>query len=229
MLEMVLRSHQTVKLDPPYLLRKYGATEEEFDQISNEDIKAELLDGELIVHSPASLRHDRLCTFLSFLFCGFADRKQLGIVYGANNAVMRLASHRKLSPDLMFVRAKRSRLAAGKELQGIPELVLEVVSESTRRYDLEEKRQIYRESGIDELWLVDEDRRQLIIDYRQKRSYRAQVKGRGRVISQVLPGFWLDAAWLWKAQLPETLTCLQKTLGTRKPNLTTKAQSTSSR
>ena len=96
MLEMVLRSHQTVKLDPPYLLRKYGATEEEFDQITNEDIKAELLDGELIVHSAASLRHDNLCTFLSFLVRGYADRRQPGMLYGANNAVMRLASHRKL-------------------------------------------------------------------------------------------------------------------------------------
>ena len=115
MLEMILRSHQTVKLDPPYLLRKYGATEEEFDQISNEDIKAELLDGELIVHSPASLRHgprwpdryqpivhspatlrhDDLCTFLSFLMRGYADRKRLGLVYGANNAVMRLGATRK--------------------------------------------------------------------------------------------------------------------------------------
>ena len=95
MLEMILRSHQTVKLDPPYLLRKYGVTEEGFDQITNEDIKAELLDGELIVHSLATLRHDDLCTFLSFLMRGYADRKRLGLVYGANNAVMRLGATRK--------------------------------------------------------------------------------------------------------------------------------------
>src|SRR5438105_11707177 len=129
MLEMVLRSHQTVKLDPPYLLRKYGATEEEFDQISNEDIKAELLDGELIVHSAASLRHDNLCTFLSFLVRGYADRRQLGMVYGANNAVMRLASHRKLAPDLMFISVKRLSRTTGKEVEGVPDLVIEVLSE----------------------------------------------------------------------------------------------------
>jgi Uma2 family endonuclease len=85
--------------------------------------------------------------------------------------------------------------------------------ESTRRYDLEEKRQIYRESGIDEIWLVDEDRQRLIIDYSQKRDYREHILPRGKAVSRVLPAFWLDAAWLWKAQLPETLTCLQKILG----------------
>ena len=213
MLEMVIRSHRTVKLDPPYLLRKYGVTEEQFDQITDEDIKAELLDGELIVHSPATLRHDDLCTFLSFLMRGYADRKGLGLVYGTNNAVMRLGGTRKLAPDLMFVRPRKPALVTAKELEGRPDLVVEVLSESTRRYDLMEKRQIYRESGIDEIWLVDEDRRQLIIDYRQKRGYREHILRRGKAVSRVLPGFWLDAAWLWKAQLPETLTCLQKILG----------------
>jgi Uma2 family endonuclease len=213
MLEMLLRSCQTVKLDPPYLLRKYGVSEEEFEQITDEDIKAELFDGELIVHSPASLRHDRLCTFLSFLICGYADRKQLGIVYGANNAVMRLASRRKFAPDLMFVGAERLSLAAGKELDGAPDLVMEVLSEATRRYDLEEKRQAYREAGIDEIWLVDDNRRQLIIDHRQKRGYREQLKRRGKSASQVLPGFWLEAAWLWETKLPEALSCLEKILG----------------
>src|SRR2546428_7825955 len=136
MLEMVIRSHQTVKLDPPYLLRKYGVTEKEFDQITNEDIKAELLDGELIVHSPATLRHDDLCTFLSFLMRGYADRKRLGLVYGANNAVMLLGATRKLAPDLMFVRSRKLTLATAKQLEGRPDLVVEVLSESTRRYDL---------------------------------------------------------------------------------------------
>ncbi len=213
MLEMILRCYpQPVRLDPPYLLRKFGVTEEEFDQITNEDIKAELLDGELIVHSPATLRHDDLCTFLSFLVRGYSDHSQLGIVYGANNAVVRLAGHRRLAPDLMFVRAERANLATGRQLEGPPDLVIEVLSQSTRRYDLEEKRQVYREAEIDEIWLVDDDDHRVILDIRQRRGYREEIKRRGKVSSRVLPGFWLSATWLGQPKLPDALGCLHQIL-----------------
>jgi hypothetical protein len=35
----------------------------------------------------------------------------------------------------------------------------------------------------------------------------------GRVESSVLPGFWIDAAWLWRPDLPSTVDCLRQILG----------------
>jgi len=211
-MSVVLRAGPTITLDPPYLVRKYGVTEEEFDRLTDEDLKAELFDGEMIVHSPATLRHDRVCTFLSFLLCGYADAKSLGTVFGANNAVMRLRPGRQFAPDVMVVRAGREQMVQGAKVEGAPDLVVEVLSPSTRRYDLEEKRKVYREAGIAEMWFVDEDRHRLVVEYRGRGGYREQVKQRGRVRSRVLAGFWLKVEWLWQDPLPNTLACLQEIL-----------------
>ena len=43
-------------VDLPYMLRLYGVTDEKFDELTDEDTKAELFDGVMIVHSPASIR-----------------------------------------------------------------------------------------------------------------------------------------------------------------------------
>lgn len=38
---------------------------------------------------------------------------------------------------------------------GVPEWVIEVVSPSSRKMDYERKLKLYRESGVDEYWIVD--------------------------------------------------------------------------
>ena len=47
-------------IDLPYMIQVYDVTEEMFDELVDEDTKAELIDGVMIVHSPASMEHDDL-------------------------------------------------------------------------------------------------------------------------------------------------------------------------
>src|SRR5258707_7463184 len=51
-------------MDLPYTLRLYGVTDQMFDELVDEDTRAELIDGVMIVHSPASIKHDNLTGFL---------------------------------------------------------------------------------------------------------------------------------------------------------------------
>jgi Uma2 family endonuclease len=99
-----------------------------------------------------------------------------------------------------------------KEFAGVPELVLEVLSPSNRRYDLRDKRLIYREAGVGEVWFVDAERRQILLDRRRAETYVEEVITVGRVTSEVLPGFWMNASWLWATPLPSRFTCLQEIL-----------------
>ena len=50
-------------IDLPYMIQVYDVTEEMFDDLVDEDTKAELLDGVMIVHSPASIEHDDSAAF----------------------------------------------------------------------------------------------------------------------------------------------------------------------
>ncbi|PYV31236.1 MAG: hypothetical protein DMG09_26180 [Acidobacteria bacterium] len=43
--------------------------------------------------------------------------------------------------------------------------------------------------------------------------YVSRSESSGRVESTVVPGFWIEAAWLWQEELPSTMSCLREILG----------------
>jgi Uma2 family endonuclease len=198
-------------IDLPYMIQVYDVTEEMFDELVDEDTKAELIDGVMIVHSPASIEHDDSSGFLRGLMSFFAEARRLGKVLGPDSLI-HLAPGRKCAPDVFFIRQERVPMPLPKEFEGVPELVVEVLSPSNRRYDLRDKRLIYREAGVGEVWFIDSALHQIILDRRQVGSYTEDIVTAGRVSSAVLPGFWIDASWLWATPLPNRFTCLEALL-----------------
>jgi len=198
-------------IEPPYLIRKFGVSEEEYDILIDEDTKADLFDGTLIIHSPASTRHESIFIFLAFLMHGYADQKQLGKVLGPR-ATMHIAHRRKFEPDILFVRKERLELLKEKELEGAADMVVEILSPWTRDYDLREKRQVYHEAGIDEIWFVDDEEQEIVVDRRHGEKYSTNTITSGKVKSEVMPGFFVQAEWFREEILPNSLSCLQKIL-----------------
>src|SRR6516165_8010724 len=90
-------------VDLPYTVRVAGVTEEMFDELVDEDTRAELIDGVLIVHSPASPRHDNISGFVRTLMRMFAEGRGLGKVFGPDSLV-HLATCRKFAPDVFFLK-----------------------------------------------------------------------------------------------------------------------------
>jgi Uma2 family endonuclease len=146
------------------------------------------------------------------LLLEFVSEKGLGKVVGSR-AVLRLRPGRKVEPDVLYLSVPRVPPPGTKEVEGTADLVIEVVSRSTRAYDLGEKRKAYHEAGTGELWFVDRQRRELVQDVKAGGRYRTRTFKRGVVRSRAVPGFWLDVAWLWRPVLPRPLECLRKILG----------------
>ena len=48
-----------------YLLMKFNVSEDEFWEVANEDSNFELINGVLIIHSPASTEHEELFGYLN--------------------------------------------------------------------------------------------------------------------------------------------------------------------
>ena len=64
-------------------------------------------------------------------------------------------------PDLLFVSNARLRIfdVDRKGITGAPDVVVEILSESTRRHDLNRKLPEYVAAGVREVWVVDLDAR----------------------------------------------------------------------
>ncbi|MGI8573959.1 MAG: Uma2 family endonuclease, partial [Egibacteraceae bacterium] len=113
--------------------------------------RRELIDGVLYVSPQAQVGHQRAVSVLTRRFGGWVDEHGGEIFPGVN---VDLAIDTHLEPDVVFLTPRRS-FAEGLSLTEPPDLVIEVSSPSTRRYDLVEKRAAYERFGVPEYWFVD--------------------------------------------------------------------------
>jgi Uma2 family endonuclease len=201
-----------VDLEPPFLIIKAGLSEDDFYRMAGEDSDWEYLDGRIVVHSPASRRHEDLFRFLLTLLSGYLGERKGATVLGSRYP-MRLDGRWSPEPDLLVVRDRRRDLLTPRRLEGPADLVIEIASDSDPGLDVREKLPRYREAGIEEIWLVDPFDKRVIAETRSAETYRPRILDCGRLESQVVPGFWIDVAWLWQDKLPATLGCLRALLG----------------
>lgn len=130
----------------------------DYRHLPDDGLRYEVLDGELVVSPSPSRRHQQLSKRLQFeLYKHVEVDHQLGEVYDAPFDVI-LADDNVLVPDLIYVARERQALFSQRGLDGAPDLVVEILSPSTRSRDLGVKRRIYARFGVRELWLVDPER-----------------------------------------------------------------------
>jgi Uma2 family endonuclease len=199
------RSGELRLIDPPYLLRKYEATEEEFERLADEDIRCEFMDGVLIVHSPATPEHEECVAFVCGLLTEFVLARRLGKVFGSN--VIAQLGRRRACPDVSFLTTAHAARRKRGRIMGAMDLVVEVLSTSTRAYDLEVKLPAYRQALVPEIWYIDREERRCRFEVLVGR-YRARVLSHGRFHSRILPGLELEVSWLWSDPHPSPGSCL---------------------
>lgn len=68
---------------------------------------------------------------------------------------VRLSDHDLYGPDVWWIGEARRPAPGATDLQGLPDLIVEVRSPSTWRYDIGPKKANYEAAGLAELWLVD--------------------------------------------------------------------------
>jgi Uma2 family endonuclease len=199
-------------LEPPYLIVKPGVSEDEFYRLADEDSDWEYLDGRIVMHSPASERHEDLFAFLITLLRGFLGERGGAVVRGSRYP-MRLDADWSPEPDLLVVRDSHRHLMTPRCLDGPADMVIEIASESDPGLDYREKLPRYRRSGIEEIWIVNPFRNEVQVDTRSTTGYTMKTLTAGRLEAVVVPGFWIEVSWLWQGDLPPALQCLRQLLG----------------
>ena len=119
------------------------------------DKRYELLDGDLIMVPAPNLRHQEVQFRLSQELGRFILDHELGKLFYAPCDVV-LSNTDVVQPDLLFVSREREHLLSGGEnVQGAPDLVIEILSPSTADKDQGVKHELYGRHGVTEYWLVD--------------------------------------------------------------------------
>ena len=163
----------------------------------------QLIEGELIEMAGPSEPHQ---VFVGELY--FAARLQIGApgAYEIRLSPFDVAidGNSTFQPDLLFVANARRHIFDGHGITGAPDVIVEVLSESTRRYDLTVKMPVYARSGVREMWVADLDAR-TVAKYAGDGATLALVEvyqSDGVLISDAMPGVAIELGPIF-ARIPD--------------------------
>ena len=103
-----------------------------------------------------------------------------------------------VEPDLLYVSQARAAVLTEKNVQGAPDLVIEVLSPTTAKTDRTIKLKLYARFGVAEYWIVDPEGPSVEVYRRQKEGLElaATLESRDSLTSPPFPGFSLPLARL---------------------------------
>jgi Uma2 family endonuclease len=114
----------------------------------------EIIDGELFVTPSPILRHQEVLRNLVVRIQSHLDEDPRGTLFFAPLDVV-FSDDNVVEPDLFYISKARAERMTRKNIQGAPDLVVEVLSESTRRTDEIRKRKLFERHDVLEYWIVD--------------------------------------------------------------------------
>ena len=128
---------------------------EDLAHMPDDGKRYELYEGELIV-SPAPVTKHQSCSMQLSGLLWRAEEAGHGRAFAAPTEVY-FARNNVTHPDLLFIRSDRLHIITRTSIQGPPDLIIEILSPSTRQDDFGWKMTLYARYGVPHYWIVDTD------------------------------------------------------------------------
>jgi Uma2 family endonuclease len=158
----------------------------------DDGLRHEIIDGEHYVTPSPATQHQRISRNLLHVIQTYLDDHPIGELFAAPFDAL-LSDFDIVVPDLLYLSNERARFLTSKNLQGPPDLVIEILSPSTRSRDMKLKRALYERVGVHEYWAVDPERNRVEIYRRDAGSFGEpiSVPRSGAITTPLLPDFEL--------------------------------------
>jgi Uma2 family endonuclease len=170
-------------------------TYEDYLELPNDGKRYEIIEGELFVNPSPFTRHQRIVGRFFAALDRYFEQNGGGEAFVAPLDVV-LTDDSIVQPDVIVVTAVRSACVGEKNINGAPDIVIEVISDGSRRSDEIVKRKLYERHGINEYWIAD-PAIDVVKIYRRSgdvfiRAAEISAETGGELTSPLLPGFALD-------------------------------------
>ena len=174
-------------------------TYDDYLALPDDGKRHEIIDGELTMTPAPVPRHQKIQVKLTSVLHTYVEGHSLGEVYCAPIDLV-LSMVDIVQPDLLFVAKHRMRIIAEKNIIGIPNLIVEIVSPSSIRRDREEKLNLYQRYALPEYWIVDPETETIeVYLYAESRLEKVEIlKSGDQFRSRQVPGLIVEAAEVFK-------------------------------
>ena len=155
-----------------------------------EDKRYEIIEGDLYMVPSPFTKHQRISRNLEYILLAFVRQKGLGEIFYAPCDVV-LSEYDIVQPDILFISTERSGIITEKNIQGAPDLVVEILSRSRKHIDKKLKYRLYARSGVKEYWIIDPDKETLEVFTLKAEGYKSEgIYGKkDKLGSPLLKGF----------------------------------------
>lgn len=181
--------------------RSVKFTYEDFLLFPDDGKRHELIDGEHYVTPSPKTKHQRVSGNIFSLLRTHARATRAGEVFAAPFDVV-FSDLDVVEPDVLFISAARASIVTDDNVQGAPDLGVEILSAGTRKTDEVIKRKLYERFGVPEYWVVDPELETLKIyrlgEGRYVRAAELSVEAGDAFETPLLPGLVLRLAEIFE-------------------------------
>lgn len=125
-----------------------------------DDKRYELIEGEIYMVPGPEFNHQIVSRNIGFLLWDYVKNKNLGIIVDAPLDVI-FTPEDVVQPDIIFISNERKDIITKKNVRGVPDLLIEILSPSTMERDKIVKRILYARHGVREYWIVDTEAKKI--------------------------------------------------------------------
>jgi Uma2 family endonuclease len=159
------------------------------------DYQLELEDGKIVVVGPSDVDSSEIGVLFSRLLGNWVYPRRLGRVFDSAGGFI-LPNTDLKAPDVSFVRASRLRQRRRYFAEMVPDLVVEIKSQSDRIKPLKEKIQMFLSLGAVVGILIDPDKETVTV-YRPTGESTVLSDGDRLTIPELFPGWEIAISELW--------------------------------
>ncbi len=169
-------------------------TYEDYRRLPDDGWRYEVIRGRLYMSPAPKPKHQRTLRGLFRALDGFVEEGGLGEVFFAPIDVKLSGLAQPVQPDLVFVGEERLDIVTDDCIDGVPDLVVEVLSPSNWILDRRDKYEVYAAAGVAEYWVVDPGQRTIEVFVLEGGSYTLfDQRGEGEAIrSRLLAGLEVE-------------------------------------
>jgi Uma2 family endonuclease len=176
----------------------FPLTYDDYALLPQDRNRYEILEGELHMTPSPTLLHQYALIQLAWILMNHVNPGRLGQIFVAPLDVL-LSEFNVLQPDILFLHHSKIPPASAKNLQVVPDLVVEILSPTSIEQDRIHKRRIYARHGVPHYWIVDPDGRIFEVYELAGSEYRlaGSLAGDATATSSLFPGLAIPLARLW--------------------------------
>lgn len=165
-------------------------TREEYLDLAEDGFRYDMIGGVLHLSPSPAFEHADRANQLNVRIANFLTKKNIAKIVMEVDVLLPDGGD-VVRPDITVI-LKENMGMVKTHIHGVPDLVVEVLSPSTRNRDLGEKSDRYLKNGVPEYWVVDPDAKTIEVRYNRKTEWKI-VSGE-ELKSEILPGLVVESA-----------------------------------